>query len=145
MKSLAYAQGSNHARTKLGLFDLNLTAKNSNLTGRLMHRAGTGAAVGSLAAGMTNNSMLSGAAYGAGGGLLLGALPSRGSRPTTPARANAAPERLERFHQYLATNPHTPLAKNLQEQAFNRDITLGAIGGGTASLIGSSVAGSHNS
>lgn len=132
MRSLPYSQGKSQALTKLGL-----SASTEHLLPRLLKRMAMGAGVGAITSGIAGGDLVPGAALGAGGGLLVGHLAHSGNGlPTTNPNAGA---RVERLHRYLRENPHSPMLHQLREQALNRDLTLGAIGGVGGGLIGQAV------
>jgi len=129
MRSLYYSQGKSQALTKLGL-----SATTEHLLPRLLKRMAMGAGVGAITSGIAGGDLLPGAALGAGGGLLMGSLASR--RRSPPSQRPKVDARVERLHRYLNKNPHSPMGNQLQEQALNRDLTLGAIGGAGGGLLG---------
>jgi len=132
MRSLYYSQGKSQALTKLGL-----AATTEHLLPRLLKRMAMGAGVGAVTSSIAGGDLAPGAMLGAGGGLLVGSLASRRSGlPTNNPKVDA---RVERLHQYLNKNPYSPMGHALQEQALNRDLTLGAIGGVGGGLLGSAV------
>lgn len=129
MRSLHYSQGKSQALTKLGL-----AATTEHLLPRLLKRMAMGAGVGAITSGIAGGDLAPGAMLGAGGGLLVGSLASRrNGLPTNNAKVDA---RVERLHRYLNKNTHSPMGHSLREQALNRDLTLGALGGVGGGLVG---------